>query len=117
MTQSVRDIRDNRGFLKVHPVQRQSACILHLPADTVVSMSKVIQVRDVPDDVHDALVAEAEGRGLSLTKFLLMELEQVARRPRVTAHNMAIIREGQKRIKGKVPREVILEVIHEARGE
>ena len=34
-------------------------------------MAKVIQIRDVPDDVHDALVIQAEARGLSLTKFLL----------------------------------------------
>ena len=39
------------------------------------SMSKVMQFRDVPDEVHDALAQAARAQGLSLTKYVLRELE------------------------------------------
>jgi hypothetical protein len=42
-------------------------------------MPKVIQIRDVPDDVHAELTRCAEAAGLSLSKFALRELEQVSR--------------------------------------
>ncbi|MGL4176457.1 MAG: FitA-like ribbon-helix-helix domain-containing protein [Dermatophilaceae bacterium] len=44
-------------------------------------MSKVIQVRDVPDDVHDRLTARARSAGLSLNQFVLREYERIARQP------------------------------------
>jgi plasmid stability protein len=43
-------------------------------------MSNVL-VRDVPDDVHAALVARAERRGQSLQQFLAGELRRLAERP------------------------------------
>lgn len=42
-------------------------------------MPKVIQIRDVPDDVHAALVARADAAGLPLSRFALRELERVSR--------------------------------------
>lgn len=42
-------------------------------------MSKVIQIRNVPDDVHAELSRLAEVAGLSLSKFALRELEQSSR--------------------------------------
>jgi len=42
-------------------------------------MPKVIQIRDVPDDVHAELSRRAEAAGLSLSKFALRELEQSSR--------------------------------------
>jgi plasmid stability protein len=44
-------------------------------------MSKMIQVRDVPDQIHNALKARAAGEGMSLSDFLKKELERVAERP------------------------------------
>ncbi|MGL5857898.1 MAG: toxin-antitoxin system HicB family antitoxin [Angustibacter sp.] len=44
-------------------------------------MSKVVQVRDVPDEVHDALSSQARDAGLSLNQFILREYERIARRP------------------------------------
>jgi plasmid stability protein len=43
-------------------------------------MSNVL-VRDVPDDVHAALVARAEQRGQSLQQYLTGELRRLAERP------------------------------------
>lgn len=42
-------------------------------------MAKVIQIRDVPDDVHAALTEQAEAAGMSLSRFALRELEQRSR--------------------------------------
>lgn len=45
-----------------------------------VSMTNVL-VRDVPEDVHAALVARAERRGQSLQLYLTGELRRLAERP------------------------------------
>lgn len=44
-------------------------------------MSKVIQVRDVPDDVHRALKIRAAEEGRTLSELVRAELAEVARRP------------------------------------
>jgi plasmid stability protein len=44
-------------------------------------MSKMIQVRDVPDSVHGILKARAAREGMSLSDFIKRELERVAERP------------------------------------
>lgn len=41
----------------------------------------LIQIRDVPDEVHRTLKARAAARGRSLSEDLLRELERVARLP------------------------------------
>ena len=44
-------------------------------------MSKMIQVRDVPDQVHSTLKARAAGEGMSLSDFIKRELESSAEQP------------------------------------
>ncbi|GEK79563.1 hypothetical protein [Agrococcus baldri] len=80
-------------------------------------MARVIQIRDVPDDVHAALTAAAESRGLSLTKFVQRELERVARVDFEVQHNLAVIREVQAQIETKVDTDTILAALHEGREE
>lgn len=43
--------------------------------------TRMIQVRNVPEDVHRTLKVRAAQDGLSLSDYLLRELERVARRP------------------------------------
>ncbi|MGC1206889.1 MAG: hypothetical protein WA880_02920 [Ornithinimicrobium sp.] len=80
-------------------------------------MSKVMQIRDVPDEVHDALAQTAKAQGVSLTKYVLRELEHLAARPQIVRENAASIRRTQQRVKGRPEREMILAVLHEGRGE
>jgi len=47
----------------------------------VSDVSKAIQIRDVPDDVHRTLKARAASAGVSLSEYLLGELSRVAARP------------------------------------
>lgn len=44
-------------------------------------MSKMIQVRDVPEQVHSTLKVRAAREGKSLSDFIKRELELVAERP------------------------------------
>ena len=44
-------------------------------------MAKMIQLRNVPDDLHRKLKSRAALEGLSLTDYLLREIRQVAERP------------------------------------
>ncbi|HLR96511.1 MAG TPA: hypothetical protein VK053_18445 [Jiangellaceae bacterium] len=80
-------------------------------------MAKVMQIRDVPDDVHDALVESARAEGLSLTKYMLRELEHLARLPQIARANSAAIRRTQEKVQGPADRNTILSVLDEGRGE
>jgi plasmid stability protein len=44
-------------------------------------MSKMIQVRNVPDTLHRSLKARAATVGMSLSDYLLMEFREIAERP------------------------------------
>ncbi len=44
-------------------------------------MSKMIQVRNVPDALHRGLKARAATAGMSLSDYLLAELKEIAERP------------------------------------
>lgn len=46
-------------------------------------MTRTIQVRDVPDEVHRALRARAAAADSSLSAYVLTELKRVAERPPV----------------------------------
>jgi hypothetical protein len=48
-------------------------------------MSKMIQVRHVPDAVHRTLKARASAAGMTLSDYLRIELEQIARQAEVEA--------------------------------
>jgi hypothetical protein len=80
-------------------------------------VSKVIQIRDVPDEVHDALARSAQAEGLSLTKYMLRELEHLARVPQVARANAATLRRTQEKVRGTADRNVILSVLREGRGD
>jgi plasmid stability protein len=44
-------------------------------------MSKMIQVRDVPEQIHGTLKARAAREGMSLSDFIKRELERAVERP------------------------------------
>jgi antitoxin FitA len=44
-------------------------------------MSKMIQLRNVPDALHRSLKARAAMAGMSLSDYLLAEIEEIAERP------------------------------------
>ncbi len=74
-------------------------------------MARVIQVRDVPDEVHDALTELARSSGMSVNRFLLVELEHIARRFR----NKTIIERAREREGRKLATEEIVNDLRETR--
>jgi antitoxin FitA len=47
-------------------------------------MSRMIQLRNVPDALHRSLKARAAMAGMSLSDYLLSEIREVAQRPTLT---------------------------------
>ncbi len=80
-------------------------------------MPKVMHIRDVPDDVHEALAEAAHAQGLSLTRYMLHELEHLAKRRQIVQDNAAVIRQTQAKVQGRPDRDTILSVLHEGRGD
>jgi antitoxin FitA len=44
-------------------------------------MSKMIQIRNVPDELHRTLKVRAARAGMTLSDYLLSEIEQIAEKP------------------------------------
>lgn len=77
----------------------------------VMRMSKMIQVRNVPDELHRALKVRAAQRGMTLSDYLLRELEEIAEKPTLA--------ELLERISKREPIEIgdaAVELIRERRG-
>ena len=47
----------------------------------VMRMSKMIQLRHVPDTLHRQLKAQAKYEGMSLSDYLIREVRKIAERP------------------------------------
>ena len=58
-------------------------------------MSRMIQVRNVPDSLHRTLKAQAALSGMSLSDFLLAEIRQVAERPTIVQLRERLRRRSQ----------------------
>lgn len=46
-------------------------------------MSKMVQIRNMPDSIHRILKSRAAAAGMSLSDYLLRELTKVAKRPTI----------------------------------
>lgn len=58
---------------------------MHPACYGALCMAKVLQVRDVPDDVHRALKVRAAEEGRTLSELVRAELVEIARRPTLSA--------------------------------
>ena len=54
---------------------------MHTTREYVLHMSKMIQLRNVPDSLHRKLKARAALAGMSLSDYLIREIETSAERP------------------------------------
>lgn len=79
----------------------------------VLHMSKMIQIRNVPDELHRTLKVQAAQRGMSLSDYLLSELEQVADKPTMSEWLERV--RSRPRPKANVGPSAA-EIIREARG-
>lgn len=58
----------------------QGACRVHA-LGTMAAMGKHLQIRDVPDDIHDAIRQRAADLGMSMSALVLSELRALVGRP------------------------------------
>ena len=65
-------------------------------------MSKMIQVRNVPEALHRTLKARAALAGMSLSDYLLVELRRVAERPTREELRKRLEQRGSVRLKSSV---------------
>jgi hypothetical protein len=71
-----------------------------------------VQVRDVPDGVHEALVRRAERAGQSLQQFLAAQLALIAATPTIDE----ILERIERRPKGRLPARSAVDAIDEERA-
>jgi plasmid stability protein len=69
-------------------------------------MSRMVQIRNVPDVLHRKLKARALDAGQTLSDYLLAELERLAARP--TREEMLTRLHSRKRVTLKTPAAVII---------
>ena len=69
-------------------------------------MSKMVQVRNVPDALHRKLKARAAHSGQTLSAYLLAELERLAARP--TREEMLARIHSRKRVTLKTPAAAVM---------
>ena len=75
-------------------------------------MSKMVQIRNVPDALHRKLKSRAADSGRTLSDFLLAELERLAARP--TRDEMLTRIHGRKRVTLKTPAAVVIRAERES---
>ncbi len=54
---------------------------MYSTCDILFRMTKMIQIRNVPDELHRTLKVCAAQAGMTLSEYLLAEIEQVAEKP------------------------------------
>ncbi len=77
-----------------------------------ISMAKMIQIRNVPDDVHRKLKMRAVEEGVTLSDLLGREARQLAERPTIAQMRARLLR----RDRVKLP-EPAANLVRRARGD
>lgn len=79
----------------------------------VVHMSKMIQIRNVPDEVHRTLKIRAAAEGLSLSDYIKRDLEDLAKQATLEG----VFASARARGSSDVTAEEIVAIQRELRGE
>lgn len=69
-------------------------------------MTKMIQIRNVPDEVHREITARADKAGMTLSDFLKRELDRIVATPPIE-DLLARVRSRQRPTLSETPAEVI----------
>ncbi len=81
--------------------------------DNVLHMSKMIQVRNVPDEMHKVLKMRAAEAGMTLSDYIKRELGYVAGKSKIEE----IAQRNRARGPSGLKTQAIVEIIRESRGE
>jgi plasmid stability protein len=95
------------------PVVAVVACVdMRLTCAHAGNMSRMVQIRNVPDALHRKLKARAAGSGQTLSDYLLAELERVAARP--TREEMLARLHSRKRVNLRTPAATVIRAERES---
>lgn len=78
----------------------------------VLHMSKMIQVRNVPDEMHRALKTSAAAEGMSLSDYIKRELGGITAKASFEEIDARVRARGPSKVK----RETIIRILRESRG-
>lgn len=81
--------------------------------DNVLHMSKMIQIRNVPDEMHRLLKMRAAAEGISLSDYIKRELDIVSGKSTWDEVDARIKARGRSKVKS----ETIVQILRESRGE
>lgn len=82
----------------------------------VEHMSKMIQIRNVPDDLHRELKMRAAAAGMSMSDYIKRELDRRSRKS--TIQEIAARRKARNRgEKSTLTTQMIVDIIREGRGD
>ena len=87
-------------------ITRRSTVDMRLTCTHAYHMSKMVQIRNVPEALHRKLKVRAADAGQTLSDYLLAELERLAARP--TRDEMLTRLHGRKRVTLKTPAAVVV---------
>jgi hypothetical protein len=79
-------------------------------------MSKTLQIRDVPDELHAAISARARAAGMTISQYLLRVVSAEAARP-TNAEVMELARNFDFRRHKRIGSAEIVSALHEGRDE
>lgn len=79
----------------------------------VVHMSKMIQIRNVPDDVHRTLKIRAATEGISLSDYIKRDLEELAKQATLED----VFADARARGESGITAEEIVSDLRQMRGE
>jgi len=82
--------------------------------DNVVHMSKMIQIRNVPDDLHRQLKIRAAAAGMTMSDYIKRELDLRTRKSTIAE---IIARREARGKKSTATTQQIVDIIREARGD
>jgi len=80
----------------------------------VVHMSKMIQIRNVPDDLHRELKMRAAAAGMSMSDYIKRELD---RRSRKSTIQEVVARRRERSAEWNLTTQEIVDTIREGRGD
>ena len=79
----------------------------------VEDMPKMIQIRNVPDDMHRALKTRAAAEGMTLSDYIKRELGYVAGKSKLRE----VAERNRNRGPSQLSTKTIVEIIRESRGD
>jgi antitoxin FitA len=82
--------------------------------DNVLHMSKMIQIRNVPDDLHKELKMQAAAAGMSMSDYIKRELSRKSGKS--TIREIAARARSRPQSPG-VSAEMTVEILRESRGD